>query len=73
MGRKSATVSREGKLSHSRCHYFFSHQWLLWFGEEFWLRPVWSLLQCDPVQMASSLSPVCLQHTAGTVTDVQHS
>ncbi len=71
--RKSATVSREGTRSHSRCRYFFPPGRLLWFGEEFWLRPVWSLLQCDPVQMASLLSPLCLQHTAGTVTDAQHS
>lgn len=71
--RKSATVSREGKRSHTRCHYFFPPGRLLWFGEEFWLRPVWSLLQCDPVQMASSPSPLCLQHTAETVTDAQHS
>lgn len=73
MERKSGTISREGKRSHTRRRYFFPLWRLLWFEEEFWLLPVWSLLQCDPVQMASSLSPLCLQHTAGTVTDAQHS
>lgn len=77
MGRRGTTVA--GKCSHS-CFFFsfffffgFPPKQLLWSGEEFWPHPVWSLLQCDPVQMASSLSPLCLQHTAGTVTDVQRS
>lgn len=64
--RKSASVSREGKRSHSRWRYFFPPGRLLWSGEEFWLRLVWSLIQWDPVQMASSLS-------AGTVADAQQS
>lgn len=61
--RKSATVSREGKRSHGRCPYFFPPGRLLWFGEEFWLRLVWSLVQCDPVQMAwFSFSSVSAAH-----------